>query len=159
MNSKIQALEDNGTWTYTTLPQNKKPIQCHWVYKIKYQADGSIEKYKARLIAKGYSQVQGEDLTETFAPMTKLTTVKCILALTSQREWPLFQLDVNNVFLHGDLEEDIYMVPPPGIQTQEPGQFYKLQKSLYGLRQAGYNWFIKWSTTLKSFGFVQHLAE
>ena len=114
MSSEIQALETNGTWTLTDLPKGKKPIGCRWVYKIKYSSDGTIECYKTRLIAKGYTQVEGMDYKETFAPVAKLVTIRCLLAVAAARNWSLHQLDVQNAFLHGDLHEEVYMLPPPG---------------------------------------------
>ena len=115
MRLELQSLEDNGTWTYTLLPTGKKPIGCKWVYKIKYQPDGTIERYKARLVAKGYTQVEGLDYRETFAPVAKLITVRNLLAIAAAKGWSLHQLDVQNAFLHGDISEEIYMSPPPGF--------------------------------------------
>ena len=136
MRLELQALEDNGTWTYTLLPAGKKPIGCKWVYKIKYQPDGTIERYKARLVAKGYTQVEGLDYRETFAPVAKLITVRSLLAIAAAKGWSLHQLDVQNAFLHGDLSEEIYMSPPPSFSRQgENRMVCRLHKSLYGLKQ------------------------
>ncbi|XP_058074627.1 uncharacterized mitochondrial protein AtMg00820-like [Magnolia sinica] len=118
MRAEIDALEFSNTWHLTPLPPGKKPIGCKWVYKIKYNLDGSIERYKSHLVAKGYNQQEGIDYTETFAPVAKMTTVRTILALASARNWHLHQLDVNNVFLYGDLDEEVYMQLPSGIRTK-----------------------------------------
>ncbi|XP_073109565.1 uncharacterized protein [Elaeis guineensis] len=115
MGAELTTLQQNGTWTLEHLPLGKKPIGSRWVYKIKYKADGSIERYKARLVAKRYTQIEGLDYTETFAPVAKLTTVRCLLAVAFAKHWQLHQLDVNNAFLHGDLHEEVYMTPLPGF--------------------------------------------
>lgn len=110
MNSELQALHQNGTWSITDLPPGKTPIGCKWVFKIKHNSDGSIERYKARLVAKGYTQIEGMDFFETFSPVAKATTIRLLLAMASTQKWHLHQLDVHNAFLHGHHEE-IYMKP------------------------------------------------
>ncbi|KAH9725878.1 protein kinase domain-containing protein [Citrus sinensis] len=119
MDIEIKALEQSNTWTIQDLPPSKKPIGCKWVFKIKRKVDGSIERYKARLVAKGYTQTEGLDYHETFAPVAKLVTVRCVLAMAAIRGWLLFQLDVHNAFLHGDLHEEIYMTLPPRTTTYD----------------------------------------
>nr|KYP62857.1 Retrovirus-related Pol polyprotein from transposon TNT 1-94 [Cajanus cajan] len=136
MNAEIQALESNHTWVLTELPLNKSSIGCRWVYKIKHRADGSIERYKARLVAKGYTQIEVQDYLDTFSPVAKLTTVRLLLALAATQQWHLRQLEVNNAFLHGDLHEETYMILPRGMYQDKQGMVCKLQKSLYGLKQA-----------------------
>jgi Reverse transcriptase (RNA-dependent DNA polymerase)/gag-polypeptide of LTR copia-type/Integrase core domain/GAG-pre-integrase domain/Retrotransposon gag protein len=159
MKEEIEALEKNKTWTWEILPNGKKPIGCKWVYKIKYKPDGSIERYKARLVAKGYNQLEGIDYNETFALVAKLVSVRCLLAVAAARGWPLHQLDVNNVFLHGDLNEEVYMLPPPGFSREGETKVCRLRKSLYGLKQASRNWFEKFTSALKGIGFKQSGAD
>ncbi|KAI5341679.1 hypothetical protein L3X38_009554 [Prunus dulcis] len=106
MTAEITALEQNNTWTLTSLPHGHKPIVCKWVYKIKHHSDGTIERYKARLVANSYTQQVGLDYHETFHPTAKLVTVRCLLAIAAPRHWPLHQLDVQNAFLHGHLDEE-----------------------------------------------------
>lgn len=142
MASELTAMEQNNTWTVTTLPKSKHSIGCKWVYKIKYKSDGSIDRYKARLVAKGYTQQEGLDSIETFSPAAKLVTVKMLLALVAIHKWNLTQLDVNNAFLNGDLFEEIYMELPLGYSKADTkvvkGEqlVCKLHKSIYGLKQA-----------------------
>jgi hypothetical protein len=141
MQAELSALESTGTWKLVDLPEHVTPIGCKWIYRVKYHADGSIERYKARLVAKGYNQIKGIDFFDTFSPVAKMTTVRLVLALASINHWNLHQLDVNNAFLHGDLQEDVYMTLPPGVSSSKPNQVRKLMKSLYGLKQASRKWF------------------
>ncbi|PNX63064.1 retrovirus-related Pol polyprotein from transposon TNT 1-94, partial [Trifolium pratense] len=145
MQSEIDALCENRTWSLVPLPDGKKPIGCRWVFKIKRKSDGSIERYKARLVAKGYTQIEGVDYFDTFAPVAKLVTVRVLLSIAAAKNWPLHQLDVNNAFLHGDLHEDVFMQLPPGFRRKGEQLVCKLQKSLYGLKQASRNWYSKFS--------------
>jgi hypothetical protein len=159
MQQEIHALETNGTWTLEKLPEGKRPIGCKWVFKIKRHADGSIERYKARLVAKGYTQVEGLDFNETFAPVAKLVSIRCLLTIALAKKWQLHQMDVNNAFLHGDLDEEVYMRLPPGFSSHSSNKVCRLRKSLYGLKQASRNWFSKFSTALITYGFQQSPAD
>ncbi|PKI69289.1 hypothetical protein CRG98_010290 [Punica granatum] len=109
MAGDIGALERNETWIVEQLLAGKRPFGCKWVYKIKRHAYGSVERYKVRLVAKGFTQIEGHDFHETFAPVAKLVTVRCLLTIALSRGWALHQLDVNNTFLHGDLDEEVSM--------------------------------------------------
>jgi hypothetical protein len=159
MSDEIQALEENNTWVLTDLPPHKTAIGCRWVYKVKFKADGTVERYKARLVAKCYTQCEGLDYYETFSPVAKLTTVRCLLAIASSKNWFLHQLDVNNAFLHGELNEEVYMSLPPGFANNGEKRVCRLTKSLYGLKQASRQWFAKFSTTLLDNGFQQFKAD
>lgn len=107
-------MELNHTWQVVSLPTDKHPIGCKWVFKTKYRADGSIERHKACLVAKGYTQQEGVDFLDTFSPVAKLVTVKLLFSLAVVFGWSMLQLDVSNAFLHGDLSEEVYMDLPPG---------------------------------------------
>ncbi|CAL9014363.1 unnamed protein product, partial [Prunus brigantina] len=120
---------------------------------LKHKADGSIDRYKVRLVAKGYTQTYGVDYTETFAPVAKFNTVRVLSSLAANHDWPLLQFDVKNAFLHGDLKEEIYMDPPPGILvTSKEGMVCKLRKSLYGLKQSPRAWFGRFAAAMRKSG-------
>jgi hypothetical protein len=159
MQDELSALEKTGTWKLVDLPPHVKPIGCRWVYKIKRHVDGSIERFKARLVAKGYNQIEGLDFFDTYSPVAKLTTIRTIIALASIHHWHIQQLDVNNAFLHGDLQEDVYMVIPPGVQPSKPNQVCKLIKSLYGLKQASRKWYEKLTSLLLTHGYKQSTSD
>ena len=115
MKEELDALSKNHTWDLVTLPPGKSVVGCKWINKIKTHFDGSIEHYKARLVAKGFTQEYGIDYEETFAPVAHISSVCAILAVAAASKWDLFQMDVKNAFLNGDLSEKVYMQPPPGL--------------------------------------------
>jgi hypothetical protein len=157
MSKELEALEANHTWVLTSLPPGKQPIGCKWVYKLKFKSDGTIERYMARLVAKGYNQREDIDYSETFSPVVKLVTIRSFIAIAAAQGWSITQLDVNNAFLHGDLDEEVFMSLPPGFRDKggHTNQVYRLTKSLYGLKQASRQWFSKFSSTLLAHGFIQ----
>ncbi|KAL0283795.1 UNVERIFIED_CONTAM: Retrovirus-related Pol polyprotein from transposon RE1 [Sesamum angustifolium] len=154
MKEEIQALEKSNTWSLTSLPDGKRAIGSRWVYKLKLNPDGSVSRYKARLVAKGYTQIEGVDYTESFSPVAKNVTVRLFLSIAAAYSWPVHQLDINNAFLHGHLDEEVYMTPPEGYLVQ-PGMVCRLHKSLYGLKQASRQWNHEFTQTLGDFGFRQ----
>ncbi|GMI85897.1 hypothetical protein HRI_002259000 [Hibiscus trionum] len=161
MHAELKAMEDLHTWTVVPLPSGKQPIDCKWVYRVKYKADGSIDRCKARLVAKGFTQIEGIDYTDTFSPVAKLTSFKILLALAAVNGWNLLQLDVNNEFLNGQLDEEVYMKLPLGYETKvdAPNLVCKLNKSIYGLKQASRQWFSTFSQAVLKFGFNQSPSD
>jgi len=153
MNEELSALNKTETWDMVHLPPGKSVVGCRWVYKIKTNSDGSIKQYKVRLVAKGYSQQYGIDYEETFVHVAKMTTIRTLIVVASIRQWHISQLNVKNAFLNGDLQEEVYMTPPPGI-SRDSGYVCKLKKALYGLKQAPRACFEKFSIVISSLGFV-----
>jgi len=157
MAEEIRALEENDTWLVEDLPPGKKPISCKWVYRVKYDSDGRVERYKARLVIRGDYQVEGFDYNETFALVAKMTSTRWFLSVAVAKGWELHQMDVNNAFLHGDLEEEVFMKMPPGFVAYDSTKVCRLKKSLYGLRQTPRQWFAKLSSKLCEYGLYDHM--
>ncbi|KAL0745047.1 hypothetical protein Bca101_100892 [Brassica carinata] len=148
------AMIKNDTWYESELPKGKKAVSSRWIFTIKYKADGQIERKKTRLVARGFTQTYGEDYIETFAPVAKLHTVRIVLSIATNLEWDLWQMDVKNAFLQGELEDEVYMLPPPGLEhLVKPGNVLRLKKAIYGLKQSPRAWYRKLSTTLNGRGF------
>ena len=160
VNDEMGAMERNNTWYETELPKGKKAVTSRLIHTIKYLANGKPERKKTRLVARGYTQVYGEDYLDTFAPVAKLHTIRIILSLAVNQEWDLWQMDVKNAFLQGELEDEVYMRPPPGMEEMvKPGNVLRLRKAIYGLKQSPRAWYHKLSTTLNGRGFVKSQAD
>jgi len=160
MNEEMEALQKNATWELVPLPKGMKTVGCRWVFTVKLNPDGSIDRYKARLVAKGYTQRYGVDYQDTFAPVAKINTIRILISIAANRDWPLQQFDVKNAFLNGDLEEEVYMELPPGVNSNlGKGEVCRLKKSLYGLKQSPRAWFGRFSATMKEFGYKQSNSD
>lgn len=154
ISEEFDALIRNGTWTLVPPPSGHNIVECKWLFRIKRNPDGTISRYKARLVAKGYTQCPGIDFKETFAPVIRPQTIKLILTIALGYQWSMHQLDVNNAFLQGILEEDVYMAQPPGLKdAQQPHHVCKLHKAIYGLRQAPRAWYDALKTFIIANGF------
>jgi hypothetical protein len=150
---EMEAHKLNGTWEIVELPPGKRAIGSRWHMKVKYNADGSLERYKARLVAKGYSQRPGFDFKETFAPTVRYATIRLILALAALEDLELRSVDISHAYLNGKLEEEIYMQQPEGFEVGGPNYVCRLLRSLYGLKQAGRVWSKLLYSVLVSMGF------
>ena len=148
MQEELKALKENHTWDVLQCPPSIKPIGCKWVYSIKFNPDGTLARYKARLVALGNRQEYGIDYDETFAPVAKMTIVRTILAIATSQSWPLYQMVVKNAFLHGDLKEEVYIRIPQGYESTSKNEVAQLRRSLYGLKQASRAWFEKFRSTM-----------
>jgi hypothetical protein len=135
------------------LPTHDVPITCKWVFKINTKADGSIQRYKVCLVARGFQQAYGRDYEENFTPVAHMTTVHTLIAVVAHYSWTLSQMDVKNVFLHGDLHEEVYMQPPPSVEVPM-GHDCHLRRALYGLQQAPRAWFERFSSVVTAAGFT-----
>ena len=156
MENEIQSLHDNDVWELVELPRDRKSVGSRWVFKVKTNADGSIERCKARLVAKEYSQREGLDYDETFSPVVRSESVRSVIALAAMNGLRLHQMDITTAFLHGDLEEEVYMKQPEGFVTQ--GQEHlvcRLKRSIYGLKQAPRCWNQALDAQLKRMDFEQ----
>nr|CAN71693.1 hypothetical protein VITISV_012128 [Vitis vinifera] len=134
-------------------------VDCKWIFTVKYKADGSLERHKARLVAKGYTQTYGVDFQETFAPVAKMNTIRIPLSLAAHYNWQLLQYDVKNAFLHGDLDEEIYMNIPPGFERNTGNKVCKLKKAFYGLKQSPRAWLGRFAKVTKESGYKQSLGD
>lgn len=159
--SELASLYENNTWTIDSLPADRKQVGSKWVFKIKLKADGSIARYKAKVVAKGYSQIPGVDYNDTFSPVVKLTTLRMFVALAAVNNLELEQLDVTTAFLYGNLQEEIFMQVPPGvpIPAGTPRPVCRLQKTLYGLKQSPRAWFERIDTYLQELGYASLHAD
>ncbi|PKU69447.1 Retrovirus-related Pol polyprotein from transposon TNT 1-94 [Dendrobium catenatum] len=160
MAEEFLALQKQGTWELTQAPPNTTILGCKWTFKTKWHSDGTIARYKARLVAQGNHQEYGVNYLDTFSPVAKFPTIRAFLTIAASKNWPIHQLDVANAFLHGDIEEDIYMKQPKGFEDKtNPEMVCHLRKALYGLKQAPRQWFKMFSAHIKKIGFENGKAD
>ncbi|KAL4319722.1 hypothetical protein GQ457_18G015860 [Hibiscus cannabinus] len=160
MKDEMNSMKNNEVWDLVSLPDGVKAIGCKWVFKTKKDSKGNIERYKARLVAKGFTQREGIDYTETFSHVSKKDSLRIVLALVTQFDLEFQQMDVKTAFLNGDLEEEVYMKQPEGFSSSDGENLVcKLKKSIYGLKQASLQWYLKFHEVISSFGFVENIMD
>ncbi len=147
-----RAFEGMGMYNVIPRPQGHKVVGSKWVFHIKRGPDGTVQKYKAQLVARGFTQIEGIDYDETFTPVAKLTSLRTILALSNEHDLEVHQMDVKSAYLNGALKEEIYMEPPPGFNLPD-GMVLKLAKAVYGMKQGGWVWYEDIRETLKQMGY------
>lgn len=160
MEEELRSIEKNKTWKMVDLPPNKQCIDVKWVFKTKLNPDGTISKHKARLVAKGFLQREGIDFKEVYAPVATLDIIRAVISIACAYKWRVFALDIKSPFLHGHLEEEVYVRQPPGFRREEDKhKVYRLYKALYGLRQAPRAWNKRINVFLESQGFERCKVE
>lgn len=160
IDDEIGAIMENHTWILSDLPPGCKPLGCKWIFKRKMKADGTIDKFKARLVIQGFRQKEGIDYFDTYAPVARITTIRLLLALAAINNLVIHQMDVKTAFLNGDLEEEVYMKQPEGfIMPGREHMVCKLVKSLYGLKQAPKQWHQKFDEVVLSSGFILNQSD
>lgn len=146
----------NDVWEVVSRPQVRYVVGSRWIYKIKYAMDDSIEKYKARFVAKGYAQKEGIDYEETFGPVARHTSIRTVISLVARMGWEIHQMYVTTTFLDGVIEEEVYIEQPEGFETHEKkSHVCRLKKALYGLKQAPRVWYGRIDGYLQKMGFVK----
>ncbi|XP_022031689.1 uncharacterized mitochondrial protein AtMg00810-like [Helianthus annuus] len=157
MTDEYHALIKNETWELTPRLPNMNVIRSMWLFKHKFKSDGSLERYKARLVCDGRLQQVGIDCGDTFSPVVKPATIRTVLSIVLSQNWKIYQLDVTNAFLHGHLQETVYMYQPMGFRNKDfPNHVYRLKKFLYGLKQAPRAWYQRFTDYVITLGFVQN---
>ena len=156
----MNSMKSNRVWDLVELPNGVKPVGCKWVFKTKKDSLGNIERHKARFVAKGFTQREGIDYTETFSSVSKKDSLRIIMALVSHFDFDLPQMDVKTTFLNGNLKEEVYMKQPEGFSSSEGEHLVcKLKKSIYGLKQASRQWYLKFHEVINSFGFEENIMD
>ena len=153
MRDEYFALMNNSTWSLVPKPACVNMVPGKWILRDKFNADGSLARYKARYVVRGFTQQEGVDYDETFSPVVKPSTIRVILSLATSQSWPIHQLDVKNAFLHGELNETVCAQPAGFVDPARPDHVCLLHKSLYGLKQAPRQWFLLFKQYLLSLGF------
>ena len=149
MEDEMKSLDDNHTFDLVKLPNGKRALKNRWIYRVKHEENSASPRYKARLVVKGFNQKKGIDFDEIFSPVVKMTSIRTVLGLATTLDLEVEQMDVKTAFLHGNLEEEIYMEQPEGFKVQgKENHVCRLKKSLYGLKQAPRQWYKKFESIM-----------
>jgi hypothetical protein len=160
MNEELDQIEKNNTWEFVPRPEDKNVIGSKWVFKNKMNEKGQVVRNKARLVCKGYAQVEGQDFDETFAPVARLEAIRMFLAYSCHKNFKEYQMDVKSSFLNGDLEEEVYMEQLEGFSLKDnPNYVRKLKKALYGLKKAPRAWYYRLDKFLQDKGFKKGIVD
>ena len=160
MQEELNQFEHQKFWKLVPRPQNRKVIDTRWVFRNKLDEEGTIKRNKARLVAKGFSQAEGIDYDETFAPVASLEAIRMFLAFVAHSNFKVYQMDVKSAFLNGELDEEVYMEQPPGFEDPDFLDFvYYLFKAIYGLKQAPRKWYDTLSGFLIENGFTRGVTD
>nr|GEX27316.1 retrotransposon protein, putative, Ty1-copia subclass [Tanacetum cinerariifolium] len=160
MNTKMQSMKDNQVWVLVDLPPNGRTVRSKWLFKKKTDMDSNVYTFKAHLVAKGYTQIYGVDCRETFSPVTYIRAIRILLAIATFYDYEIWQMYVITAFLNGYLSEDVYMVQLKGfVDLKNPNKVCKLQRSIYGLKQASITWYKRFNVEIKKIGFTQNPNE
>jgi hypothetical protein len=160
MMEEYNSIMKNDVWEIVPRPEGKSMIDSRWLYKVKHATDGNIEKFKAQFVARGFSQKEGVDYEETFAPVARYTSIRFIMSLASVFGWHLYQMDVKTTFLNGLIEEEVYINQPRGFEVHgHETHVCRLKKALYGLKQAPHAWYSRINEYLSGLGFTKTDAD
>ncbi|PKI39342.1 hypothetical protein CRG98_040208, partial [Punica granatum] len=159
MKSEIDSMSENQVWDLVDPPEGIVPIGNKWIFKRKIGADGKVETYKTRLVAKGYRQRQGVDYEETFSPVVMLKSIRIMLAIAAHYDYEVWQMDVKTAFLNGYIEEDILMDQLRAFESKDKSKVCKLKRSIYGLKQASRSWNRRFDEAVKSFDIIKNEDE
>eukprot|EP00253_Pinus_taeda_P001506 PITA_01506 len=160
MQEEYSSIMKNDVWEVVPRPEGKSVVTSRWLYKVKHVADGSIEKFKARFVARGFSQLEGVDYEETFTPVARYTSIRSIISLTAEMGWKIHQMDVKSAFLNGFIQEEVYIEQPQGFELHgKESHVCRLKKALYGLKQAPRVWYSTIDTYLQGMGFTKSEAD
>ncbi|KAK1697211.1 hypothetical protein QYE76_013908 [Lolium multiflorum] len=160
MEDELKSMSSNDVWDLVEVPNDAKRVGSKWIYKTKYDPKGNIERFKARLVAKGFTQREGIDYNETFSHVSSKDSFRIVMALVAHFDLELHQMDVKTAFLNGDLDEDVYMTQPEGFVVEGKEHLAcRLKKSIYGLKQASRQWYLKFDKIIRTFGFTENVKD